>query len=107
MEDITPNLSIDEHIDLLPQDEVNDLFLSLADTVSTQVVEDLIDTNLTEDLVKSYLHYMDEDTLFSMVEPIIDLTPTVYSVRQLALTDPDKASTLLEELLYWKSQGRV
>jgi hypothetical protein len=107
MEDFEPNLTIDEHIALLTPEAVEDLFSSLATTVSTATIEELIDTNLTDKLALDHINYMDEDELYGHVSTIIDLAPTADTAKQLAISNPTQAAEVLNELLYWSNQGRI
>ena len=102
-----PNLTIDEHIDLLTPEAVEELFDSLATTVPTTTIESFIEENLTDKLALDYINYMDEDGLYEYIGTIINLAPTADTAKQLAINNPSQATEVLEELLYWRKQGRI
>ena len=107
MEDFVPNLTIDEHIELLTAEAVEELFESLAITLPYSVLNEYMENNLTDKLVMDYMDHMDEDILHNHVSTIIDLSPTQAKAKQLAIDNPTQATEVLDELLYWRKQGRI
>jgi hypothetical protein len=108
MEEFKPNLTIDDHIELLPQEELDSLFLELAKTVDSNLLANIVDDNLTVTMAKDYLNYeLSDDEFFEYASSIVNLAPTPTSVKQLAIDNPTQATEVLNELLYWRKQGRI
>jgi len=58
-----------------------------------------------------YMGLTDEDTCLASelpeyVPPFPEDKATEYA-KELAISDPASATALLEELLYWRNQGRI
>lgn len=64
---------------------------------------DYITCNLDADVIEDLLDIIPETDLIEQYKPT-DIT--TYG-RHLAIDDPDTATDLLNELLYWRDQGRI